>query len=318
MTRVKTFDSTGIATSGRLYAGDLNLIQDQYADLTNLAQTVSLSTLKIGETGLQLLRYGAGEARITGLLRTDGILRGLGGLYPGAFTTAQRNAIPAGFRPYGLIILNTDANRFEWNRNTDASPAWFGLDSPAADALIAHTVASPAHAASAISYAGGPGLSATNVESAIDELAVEKLDVTAIPGAWTSFTPVLFGSSGNPTYGTGGVAGRYMKIGRTVWFKMIFRWVGGSSGSGFYTVQVPVATPLEWEVASNAKVNVGNWNITFNDASMALGDITLRDSDEFFLFFPTGPGWPSAGSNLGAPAAVPQSITLNGVYETTS
>lgn len=318
MTRVKTFDSTGIATSGRIYAGDLNLMQDQYADLTNLSQTLSVGTLKVGETGLQLLRYGAGEARITGLLRTDGIIRGLGGLYAGAFTTAQRNAIGAGFRPFGLIILNTDTSRFEWNLGSDATPNWQLLTKVPDDALAAHIASGTAHIAAAITYAGGPGLSATNVESAIDELATEKLDATAIPGAWTTFTPVLFGSSGNPTYGTGGAVGRYMKIGRTVWFKMIFRWIGGSSGSGFYTVQVPVGTPVEWEPGSNAHVNVGNWNITFNDASMALGDITLRDTDEFFLTNPAGPAWPSPGQNLGAPGTVPQSITLNGVYETTT
>jgi len=128
LSRVKTYDSTGLATAGRLYAGDLNQIQDQYADLYNLVQTLGVGSLSIGEGGLQIVRYGPAEARLSGALRTDGILRGLGGLYAGAFTTAQRDAIsPTALRPYGLIILNTTSNRLEINLGTEAAPAWMGL-----------------------------------------------------------------------------------------------------------------------------------------------------------------------------------------------
>jgi microcystin-dependent protein len=126
-TRIKNFEATGIATNGRLYAGDLNQIQDDYADLSNFAQTVDVGTVRIGETGLQLLRYGVGEARLSGAVRVDGITRGLGGLYAGAFTQTQRDAIPAGQRPYGLIILNTTANRLEVNVGTDTTPDWRGV-----------------------------------------------------------------------------------------------------------------------------------------------------------------------------------------------
>lgn len=51
-------------------------------------------------------------------------MRGLGGLFAGSFTTTQRDAIASGFRPYGLVILNTTVNRLEWNSSTDASPNW--------------------------------------------------------------------------------------------------------------------------------------------------------------------------------------------------
>lgn len=71
MSRVKTFDATGIAPAGKLYAGDLNQIQDQYADLTNYGQNVGVGSLLIGEAGLALSRYGAGEARLAGLLRVS-------------------------------------------------------------------------------------------------------------------------------------------------------------------------------------------------------------------------------------------------------
>jgi hypothetical protein len=143
MSRVKTFDSTGVATSGRLYAGDLNAIQDQYADLTNLTQTVSVGALAIGESGLQLVRYGAGEARISGALRTDGIIRALGGLYAGAFLTSERDAIPLGSRPYGLVILNRTTNRYEYNAGTDPAPNWQQLFGQIQTADIANGAVTP-------------------------------------------------------------------------------------------------------------------------------------------------------------------------------
>jgi hypothetical protein len=124
MSRVKEFEATGLAPNGRLYAGDLLAIQDHYADLSNFAQVVGLGTLQVGDTSLMVVKYGSGEIRMTGAVRTDGILRGLGGLYAGSFTTAQRDAIPTGQRPYGLIILNTTTNSFEWNSGTDATPVW--------------------------------------------------------------------------------------------------------------------------------------------------------------------------------------------------
>ena len=127
MDRIKTYDATGIAPNGRLYAGDLNQLQDVVAALYALTQNLGANSLAVGEAGLVLSRYGAGEGRISGAFRTDGILRGLGGLYAGAFTTAQRNAIGAGLAPYGLIILNTDTNQYEWNSGTDGARAWQSL-----------------------------------------------------------------------------------------------------------------------------------------------------------------------------------------------
>jgi microcystin-dependent protein len=127
-TRIKSFDSTGVAPNGRLFAPDLNAIQDQYADALNLSQAIRVGSIAFGETGLQLLRYGAGEMRLSGALRTDGVVRALGGLFAGTFTTTQRDAIPAGQtpqqRPFGLVIFNTTTNRLEINVGTDAAPNW--------------------------------------------------------------------------------------------------------------------------------------------------------------------------------------------------
>jgi len=129
-TRFKTFESTGLAPNGRLYAGDLNQLQDTYADQMNWSQEVDAASYGIGEAALQLLRYGPGEARISGAMRIDGIFRGLGGLFAGAFTTAQRDAIAAGRRPYGLIILNSQTNQYEWNKGSDATPQWAPMSPP--------------------------------------------------------------------------------------------------------------------------------------------------------------------------------------------
>lgn len=124
MSRFKTFDATGLATAGRIYAGDLNAIQDLYADIYNLTQALGISSVAIGEAGLQLLRYGAGEARLSGHMRVDGILRGLGGLFAGAYTSTARDAIPLGTRPFTLVIFNTTTNQFEYNAGTDVTPNW--------------------------------------------------------------------------------------------------------------------------------------------------------------------------------------------------
>lgn len=129
MDRSKTFDATGIAPNGKVYAGDLNLIQDLVAALTDLTQHLSVGSVSIGEDGLQVVKYGAGEARVSGALRVDTILRGLGGLIAGAFTTTQRNAIVA--PPYGLMVLNTTTNRYEYNAGSSGAPSWQPMHSPA-------------------------------------------------------------------------------------------------------------------------------------------------------------------------------------------
>lgn len=79
MSRVKTFDSTGVSPGGVLFAGDLNNIQDHYADLTNLAQNFSAGTVAIGEAGLSLSRFSSGIMRVSGQLRVDSVVNALTG-----------------------------------------------------------------------------------------------------------------------------------------------------------------------------------------------------------------------------------------------
>lgn len=126
MNRVKTFLGDGSNPNGRIFAGDLNAIQDAVAALNDLTQSLGVGSIALGESGLQFVRYGSLEARITGALRTDGLLRGLGGIIPGAFTTSARNAIATGvgLAPYGTLILNTTTNQYEWNKGDDTTRNW--------------------------------------------------------------------------------------------------------------------------------------------------------------------------------------------------
>lgn len=82
MQRVKSFTATGTPPNGVLFAGDLNAIQDDAAALEDFTQLIQLATVEIGESGLALVRYGSGEARLTGAFRMDGALRVGGLLFP--------------------------------------------------------------------------------------------------------------------------------------------------------------------------------------------------------------------------------------------
>lgn len=79
MSRVKTFDSTGVAPNGRLFAGDLNAIQDQYVDLVNLAQAVSVGSLTIGTAGLTFSQFAAGVVGLAGALRISNYANAVNG-----------------------------------------------------------------------------------------------------------------------------------------------------------------------------------------------------------------------------------------------
>lgn len=194
MDRAFTKNSTGVAPDGRWYAGDINLLQDLMAALSDFAQTHDVNNIRIGDGTIQLLKYGTAEARLSAALRIDGILRGLGGLYAGAFTTTARDAIPSGFRPYGLIILNTTANQIQVNLGTDAAPAWkpIGVDpagtltfagQPASNYIIVSSRTGDTNSRLRIREDGqiemGPGNAATDVTLA--RLSPGVLGINGIP-----------------------------------------------------------------------------------------------------------------------------------------
>jgi hypothetical protein len=125
LNRIKSFDATGIAPNGRLFAGDLNLIQDTAAALLDYAQNLAVGSLAIGASDTTLTHYGAQEMAVSGLLRVLGIFRAASGIIVGSYTTTARDALvsPA----YGLVILNSTTNQYEWNSGTPTVPNWVGL-----------------------------------------------------------------------------------------------------------------------------------------------------------------------------------------------
>lgn len=200
LTRIKTFVATGLATAGRLYAGDLNAIQDGAAAQSDLLQRVDVLTLGIGESALAVTRYGPGEARITGAVRLDGILRALGGLWGAQFTTAARDAISAGVNltPYGLIIFNTTTNRYEWNKGNDTTRNW----QPLSGTIVEKNGAGPINE-SGINLIEGSGIQITLT----DNPGTGFVDVTiaAPPAAVGGTVPIggsveYAGSSDPPNY----------------------------------------------------------------------------------------------------------------------
>ena len=125
MNRIKTYDATGVAPNGRLYAGDLNLLQDTVAALSDYAQNLAVGTIAIGDSSLSISKYGAGELQVSNMLRTLGVFRAAGGFISGSYTTTARDALVN--PPYGLTILNTTTNQYEWNSGTPSVPVWTSL-----------------------------------------------------------------------------------------------------------------------------------------------------------------------------------------------
>jgi hypothetical protein len=90
------------------------------------------------------------------------------------------------------IAISDNANDFTSTNVEDALAELQSADEIDEAALVTHiTDTSDAHDASAISYVGGTGMSATDVEAAIDELATEKADLAspALTGNPTAPTP---------------------------------------------------------------------------------------------------------------------------------
>lgn len=196
LTRVKTFVATGLATAGRLYAGDLNSIQDAVAAQSDYAQRVDALTFGVGESGLAITRYGAGEVRLTGALRLDAILRALGGLYAGQFTTTQRDAIASGQAPNGLIIYNTTTSRYEYNKGTEASRNWQPLSGINVEANGAGAVSE-----GGINLIAGSGITITIVDNPGTGYA--DVTIAAPPASVGGTVPiggvVAYGGASDPT-----------------------------------------------------------------------------------------------------------------------
>jgi hypothetical protein len=64
---------------------------------------------------------------------------------------------------------------------------------------------------------------------------------------WTTYTPVLYGSTTNPNIGNGSITGRYVNLGATIVgeIRIVAGTVGFNRGSGTYSVSLPAAGIIE-------------------------------------------------------------------------
>lgn len=145
MSRVKTFDSTGVAPGGFLYAGDLNVIQDQYADITNLSQAVSVGSLAVGESGLALSRYSAGVMRLSGQLRVDTVVNALTGFQQNGVALAASH-LSDGVTGTGAIVKASGAT-FTGSPNVPTAAPGDNSQKAASTAFVAAAVATVGAAA---------------------------------------------------------------------------------------------------------------------------------------------------------------------------
>lgn len=114
MSRVKTFDSTGVDPGGKIYAGDLNAIQDHYSDMFNLLQSIGVLQVTVGENGLIISRFAAGVLGVSGTIRTTAKVNAVTGFQVNGAdlasthladsSTLARTSQLAGVMPTGAII----------------------------------------------------------------------------------------------------------------------------------------------------------------------------------------------------------------------
>lgn len=125
MIRVKDFDSTGVAPNGRVYAADLNAIQDAAAGKSDFTQNLQAASLAVGDATLVLSKIGTGDGQFSGSLRIQGgLLKAVDGLMTANYTTAQRDALTSRYAETSIIIYNTTTEQLEWNSGTNTLKVW--------------------------------------------------------------------------------------------------------------------------------------------------------------------------------------------------
>jgi len=138
LARYKTFTADGVVTSGRIYAGDLNGIQDWVAQKSDFTQTVDVATLRIGDSSLQITKFGTNVLQVAGTLALaipggggggGGQLLSARGVGIGSLTQAAISALTTAERPTGLIVWDSTNSVFVINMGTGLSPNWQKLTS---------------------------------------------------------------------------------------------------------------------------------------------------------------------------------------------
>jgi hypothetical protein len=114
-----------------------------------------------------------------GVLQTDGLFKALKGAYVGELTTAQRDGLPAGARPRGTIVFNTDNVRLEVNIGSDATPNWSAIGSGGvvASGTLANRPAFNATNAPAMYYATDQDVNYLNIGTAWQRSGIQAGDL---------------------------------------------------------------------------------------------------------------------------------------------
>jgi microcystin-dependent protein len=299
MSRVKTFDATGIAPNGVLFAGDVNSIQDHYADLSNFAQVVDISALRIAESGLQLLRFATSplEARITAALRADGIVRGLSGVAPGLFTTTQRDAIVAGQRPQGMMVFNTTTGQMEVNKGSDASPIWVAIGS---DALPVGTM---------LPYTGAEGSVPTGFQLA-DGGAISRSAFAAYNALLSAQTYPFGAGDGTTTFNKPDMRGRNAvardNMGGSVASRMTGVNVMGASG-GVDTVTLALS-----QIPAHSHTGVTNSTGSHSHGGATISNVATTDVQGDHIHAIPNRSTSNGSTGYASGAFFPGQIMLNG------
>lgn len=168
-------DATGVTVVYQLVGENGLPIREAYFNNTTVVGTVT-PTVTLGAYSVDLTPNASITPSGTVWKRTATI--------EGSGSTAEYIVVPASGGPYVFATRLTDP------------PA--AIESSALAAHIA--LATDAHDASAISYAGSSGISATNVEAAIDELDTEKAATASAVMDGDAAGGVLAGTYPNPSF----------------------------------------------------------------------------------------------------------------------
>lgn len=154
---------------------------------------------------------------------------------------------------------------------------YYGLTAIALAEFFAHVSQTPgAHAASAISYAGAPGISATDVEGALDELDGEKFDKT---GGSVTGTMAVVGAQLREDQGANIAAAATTDLGPASGNSVT---VTHASGTLAITSLGGAATPAGTEIEAYFSISGGSLSMTHHATNLDLlsgANISLANGD---------------------------------------